>query len=108
MLAEVSVRLLDGMKSNLFAEVKARRGVYHLAGGGSVSRLQWAKKILQHDPHPEEQKAKTILGVRSAEFPTPAKRPLYTVLDCKQFQNSFNVKIPPWDESLRLAMNEPF
>jgi dTDP-4-dehydrorhamnose reductase len=81
------------------------RGLYHLAGEGSASRLEWAREILSLDTHPEEQVTETIEPAASSEFPTPATRPLYTALDCGRFAATFGFRLPSWQVSLQLAMD---
>lgn len=81
-----------------------RRGVYHLAGAGAASRLEWARAILALDPHREEQLVSDVIPARSADFPTPARRPPYSALDCSRFEAVFGVRLPPWDEALKAAL----
>jgi dTDP-4-dehydrorhamnose reductase len=50
------------------------------------------------------QCAKKLKAASSSEFPTPAARPLYSVLNCERFETTFNLRIPDWEESLKLAM----
>jgi len=38
------------------------------------------------------------------EFPTPARRPLYSALDCRRFEQVFGIRLPPWETALQLAM----
>jgi dTDP-4-dehydrorhamnose reductase len=77
-----------------------------LAGSGYASRYEWAKHILARDPHRAEQMVQTLEPGRSDEFPTPAVRPLFSALDCTRFEKTFGLQLPPWDETLELAMKE--
>ena len=81
-----------------------RTGVYHLAGAGEVSRLEWAKKILSLDRNKSEQVVREILPSFTHEFPTPAERPLFSALDCMEFEKVFGLKLSNWEEYLQLAM----
>lgn len=100
-LAEITGQLLACGGNDLTAWAKERRGVYHLAGDGSASRQEWAQAILANQPpdHPVE-----VLPAASSEFPTPAERPLYSVLDCSRFAHTFNLRLPVWQKALKLAM----
>lgn len=100
MLAELTVQVLE--KGIDYA--KERNGLYHLAGGGYCSRLDWAKEILALDPKKDEQKTRQILPAKSADFPTPAQRPTFSGLNVDFFQDTFEIEIPNWQESLQLAM----
>jgi dTDP-4-dehydrorhamnose reductase len=79
-------------------------GVYHLAGQGSASRWEWAREIVRFDPAQEELVVQEILPARSDEFPTSARRPAFSALDCARFRSSFGFGLPDWREALRLAM----
>jgi dTDP-4-dehydrorhamnose reductase len=81
-------------------------GIYHLGGSGSVSRLDFARSILQLDSRANEQKVRTLEAASTADFPTPARRPLRTALDCSRFEATFGLHLPDWEECLRLAMSE--
>jgi dTDP-4-dehydrorhamnose reductase len=66
--------------------------------------LDYTRAILDFDPHPEEQKVKKIEAALTADFPTPALRPLYTTLDCSRFERVFGLRLPNWKDALKLAM----
>jgi dTDP-4-dehydrorhamnose reductase len=106
MLAEVTAALLA--KSQALGEdwLEERRGVYHLAGNGAVSRYEWAKEILRLDPKREEQVVQSLQPVKSDRFPTAAKRPAFTVLDCALFEEAFDFELLDWHLTLRLAVEE--
>ncbi len=71
-------------------------GVYHITNEGAVSWYDYALKIFEiyKSFHPEQKLAK-VVPCASAEFPRPAKRPSWSILQ--------NTKLPsnrPWQESL--------
>ena len=104
MLAEVtSAMLARGLVSapDYFME---RSGVYHLGGAGSVSRFDFTQTILRLDPRADEQVTKRLEPALTADFPTPALRPLITPLDCSHFEQVFGLRLPSWEESLQLAL----
>lgn len=103
-LAEITAQLLARAKDRP-DWLSARRGVYHLAGDGFASRFDWAKLILDLDAHPEEWKMKELLPTVTADFPSPAERPTNSALDCTKFSETFGLKLPPWQDALRLMMN---
>ena len=102
-LADVTAQLL----SKGFDCLIERRGLYHVAGNGYASRLEWAKKTLELDPQKHEQKVKEIVPALTSDFPTPAQRPLFSALDCSLFQSTFEIPLPKWEEALQQAMTEP-
>ena len=85
--------------------LREKSGLYHLAGAGSATRYEWAKRILDLDPAKAEQKVRQLLPARTADFPTPALRPVQTGLSIQKFKNEFGLTLPPWEESLRLLLD---
>jgi len=104
MLAEATARIIAMGGDDPAGFLRERRGIYHLACTGAASRLEWARAILEYDPHPEEQQAREIRPAMTSDFPAPAIRPIYSVLDCTKFADAFGFRLPPWEEALRLAM----
>jgi dTDP-4-dehydrorhamnose reductase len=105
MLAEASAQILAmaaGDPAGWFGEHK---GLYHLAGWGYASRLEWGKEILSLDRNKTEQVVEEVLPAKTAEFPTPAARPLFSALNCDRFLTTFGLRLPDWQEALRLAMD---
>lgn len=96
--------------------LEERTGLYHLAGDGQASRLEWGKEILKTDPHKEEQVTEQILPAVTTDFFSSsdntsnnaggivAQRPLYSTLDCTKFKKTFRLELPPWRVALRMAM----
>ncbi|MEY4167636.1 MAG: hypothetical protein RIR52_1460, partial [Acidobacteriota bacterium] len=80
-------------------------GLYHLAGRGSTSRLEWAQTILTLYGQARGIQFQEIIPIRTDDFPTIAKRPAYTVLDSSYFETTFGLTVPEWQESLRFAIS---
>ncbi len=106
MLAEVTAQVLARGGERPLEWLSQHRGLYHLAGDGQASRLEWARAILRHDPQRAEHQVREILAAHTAEFPTPAQRPLYSALDCSLFAQTFGLRLPPWEEALKMAMEQ--
>lgn len=105
-LADVTALLLARSGMDLYSYVQERRGIYHLAGRGFTSRYEWAKQILACDPNPSKQITQSLQPTSSEEFPTPARRPLFSALDCSHFESTFGLRLPAWDETLKLALRD--
>lgn len=103
-LAEITALLLAKAGAHPAAWLAERAGLYHLAGSGHCSRLEWGQAILRFDPRPQEQLAQEILPALTADFPTPAQRPLFSALDCSRFRQTFGLRLPEWQDALRLAL----
>ena len=105
-LAEITAQLLAKAGVDPLPWLSERRGLYHLAGWGFTSRLEWAKAILLNDTNAAHQVIKRVLPARSIEFPAPAKRPHFSALDCSKFEKAFALRLPDWKIALQLAMEE--
>jgi dTDP-4-dehydrorhamnose reductase len=76
-------------------------GIYHYSNEGVASWYDFARAIF------EVADVNCPLNpVRSAEFPTPARRPAFSVLDKSKIKNTFGIKIPYWRESLITCMEK--
>lgn len=106
MLAETTALLIAKRLAHSKEWYRERTGIYHLGGGGSVSRYGWAKRILEYDPNSEDHRFRELRPASSVDFPTSARRPLFTALNCDKFGSEFGLQLPPWNESLKLAMEK--
>jgi dTDP-4-dehydrorhamnose reductase len=104
MLAEITAQLLAKGGKDIISWVRENSGLYHLAGSGYASRLEWGQAILHHDPNHQEQIVQELLPAKTSEFPTPARRPLFSALNCDRFTATFGLLLPSWEDALRLAM----
>lgn len=104
MLAEVTAQLLVKSQRDIYNWGRSHSGIYHLAGSGYASRLEWARLILELDPNRHEQMVKEMLPAPTSDFPTPARRPLFSALNCERFIAAFGLYLPPWEKALQIAM----
>lgn len=102
-LAQATASLVHGLRGSPFERFSEARGVYHLAGGGEVSRYDFARAILELDPKREEHRVKSILPIASSDYPLPARRPLHSALDCTKVERQFGIRLPPWRDALERA-----
>jgi dTDP-4-dehydrorhamnose reductase len=105
MLAEVTGQLIAKTGKDLIGWMSERSGLYHLAGWGFASRLEWGKQILTLDRNKEEQVTEQVIPTRTDEFPTPAQRPLFSALNCNLFEDTFGLRLPSWQQALGMAMD---
>jgi dTDP-4-dehydrorhamnose reductase len=78
-------------------------GVYHMTNGGETSWQGFAQAILDLDA--PETPAR-LLPIPSSDYPTPAKRPLNSRLNNDKLERVFGVRLPDWNEALRLCMDK--
>jgi dTDP-4-dehydrorhamnose reductase len=95
------VNLIVQLVSNFnLSDLGKKSGLYHLAGKGQASRLEWIQNVLEIDPEKHLQKVQTLLPALSEDFPSPAARPKYSALNCDLFENTFDLSIPTWENEL--------
>jgi len=104
MLAEATAMLVTRAGKHPTEWIRERNGVYHLAGDGYASRLEWARSILELDPHPDQQVYKVLKPAKTSDYPSPAERPLFSALNCDKFADTFQFRLPDWKVALELAM----
>lgn len=104
MLAEVTAHLLAKAEDHPVGWLADHSGLYHLAGSGRASRYHWAQAILACDPRRQEQVVEEIVPAKTSEFPTPARRPTHSALNCERFSDVFGLSLPDWRDALKLAM----
>ena len=80
-----------------------RNGVYNYSGEGVCSWFDFASEINSQMGH-----TCRIVPCRSEEYPTPAARPHYSVLDKTKVKADFGIEIPYWKYSLEMAVQEYF
>lgn len=103
-LAQGIALILYGSRKNVVTALREARGVYHLAGGGSVSRYDWTRAILDLDPRASEHRIKELVPIESAQFPLPARRPRATPLDTQKARQRWGIALPPWRDALARAL----
>lgn len=82
-------------------------GTYHLVARGEVSWHGFASAIFElAQAHGLVDRQPQIEAIGTAQFPTPAKRPAYSVLDPACFQDRFAVTLPLWRDGLNTVLSE--
>lgn len=79
----------------------ARGGIYHYSNEGVCSWFDFTKMIAALAGNT----ACDIQPCHSDEFPSPVKRPAYSVLDKTKIKETFGLRIPYWIDSLKICMN---
>lgn len=92
-LATNSIKILEKLLQSNYNETLNK--VYHYSNSGVISWFDFANEIFtqsQKDIHTE--------GIPSSEYPTPASRPSWSVLNCDLIQEVFDVEYIEWKKSL--------
>jgi dTDP-4-dehydrorhamnose reductase len=89
-LATASIQILNAL--NLGLPIK---GIYHFSNTGETTWFDFAQKIKEL-----AGLECTLTPINSDQFPTPAKRPNYSVLDTQKIEKELNLHIPHWELAL--------
>lgn len=80
-------------------------GTYHYAGAGSVSRFDFAAHLVALQAA-VTGRSPTLEAIPSSEYPTPARRPLNSVLDTARIERAFGLTPEPWQIGAEKAVRE--
>ena len=86
-------------------DVNAFTGTYHLAASGFTSWHGFASRIVELMPE-TERRCREVTAITTAEYPTPAKRPAYSILGCEKLEGIFDIRLPNWEECLQLVLDK--
>ncbi|MGY0391261.1 dTDP-4-dehydrorhamnose reductase [Bizionia sp. KMM 8389] len=74
-------------------------GLYHFSNEGVASWYDFAKAIFD-----QTKASLKLLPIKTSEYPTPAKRPAFSVLDKSKIKSALQIEIPHWNDSLKQAL----
>jgi dTDP-4-dehydrorhamnose reductase len=95
-LAEALIKIVS-FSSLSFEEGRGEAfGIYNFSNEGQCSWYEFAKKIFENNSIKID-----LQPIPTSSFPTPAKRPAYSVLDKTKIKKAFGIKILNWKESLK-------
>jgi dTDP-4-dehydrorhamnose reductase len=80
-------------------------GTYHYCGAGSTTWHGFAEAIV-HLAAPALGREVPVIPIATADYPTPAKRPANSVLDCTKIRERLGIQPRPWRESLQEVIVE--
>jgi dTDP-4-dehydrorhamnose reductase len=104
-LAQATVRLVRQLSS--LPEQEFPSGLYHATAAGSVSWCGFAKAIVSNMTEAGEAvRVRSVVPIRSDEYPVAAKRPLNSVLSNGKFERTFGFRLESWQEGLVEASRE--
>ncbi len=81
-------------------------GVYHLACGGQTTWHGFASAIVDRLPA-EHRRCRAVTPIPTSQYPTPARRPAHSVLDCSKLERLFSLALPDWDAALTQCLESP-
>jgi dTDP-4-dehydrorhamnose reductase len=81
-------------------------GTYHLCGSGQTTWHGLACAVVAAAQAFEPLAVQDVRPIPTAAYPTSARRPAYSVLDCGKIRAAFGIVAPPWHDSLHACMQE--
>lgn len=85
------------------ADADESAGTYHMTCGGRTSWYGFARRIFELTGRLADIRLDPI---PTAEFPTPARRPLFSVLSNEKLARQIGVQLDPWEDALRKCLSE--
>jgi dTDP-4-dehydrorhamnose reductase len=99
--ADLSELILKIITDHQLSTANWKPGIYNFSNEGIITWYDFAKAIKEITNGTCE-----IKPISTSEYPTPAKRPAYSVLDKTKIQNSFGIQLKDWKESLRSCIEK--
>lgn len=79
-------------------------GTYHFAGAGATTWHGFAERIFQRLER-ETGRRPRLKAIGTADYPTPARRPANSRLDCAKIRAVFGIEAPRWEDSLERVLD---
>lgn len=91
---------------NLVADADARRaGVFHMTGGGQTSWAGFAQEIFRLSAQAGGPSAR-VRDIATSDYPTPAKRPANSRLNCDRLAATHGARLPDWRDALARCIRD--
>ena len=80
-------------------------GIYHLSATGMTTWYGFAAAIFAGWAR-RGRRIPTLEAITTADYPTPARRPANSQLDCSKAARVFGIRLPPWQQALESCLDE--
>lgn len=100
-LAKAIEIIIEDYKKEASLPLYSKTGIYHFSNEGVCSWFDFTKMIAEYSGHNECE----IKPCYSVDYPSPVKRPAYSVLDKSKIKNTFGVRVPYWTDSLKVCIS---
>ncbi len=112
--AQICAQALRCEIDNLPDFWETNTGIYHLTASGQTSWHGFAEAIFRLDPNPNQSQNQSqnqnqlpnLIAIPSSQYPTPAKRPAYSVLDTQKITQKFGLQLPDWQKTLAMVLEK--
>lgn len=100
-LAKAIGIIIEDYKKEASLPQYSKTGIYHFSNEGVCSWFDFTKMIAEYSGHNECE----IKPCYSVDYPSPVKRPAYSVLDKSKIKDTFGVRVPYWTDSLKVCIS---
>lgn len=100
-LAKAIEIIIEDYKKEASLPQYSNTGIYHFSNEGVCSWFDFTKMIAEYSGHNECE----IKPCYSVDYPSPVKRPAYSVLDKSKIKDIFGVRVPYWTDSLKVCIS---
>ena len=105
-IARAVVRLMGTCDAASIDRLKSASGTYHATASGETTWHGFASAIFAQRARSRPGfVAPELLAITTAEYPTPAKRPAYSVLSNAKLERTFGVSLGAWQDGLSEALS---
>ena len=80
-------------------------GIYHIAGTGNTTWYEFARAVFEGWAR-RGRRIPTLEPITTADYPTPARRPANSQLDCSKAARVFGIHLPHWRQALERCLDE--
>ena len=104
--APTGAELIADVTAHAIAQTRqqpGKAGIYHLAPAGETTWFQYAKHVISQAQQAQAAikiKATEVLPIPTSAYPTPARRPHNSRLNCAKLQATFGLHLPPWQDGV--------
>ncbi len=99
-LARATHTVVAGVLSEKFGSTKNWAGLYHMTCADTVTWFGFAQAIFAKAAAQMDVRSPELIPIRTDDYPTPAKRPQYSVLSNQKLFDSFGVRLCNWQDAL--------
>ncbi|HTV81916.1 MAG TPA: dTDP-4-dehydrorhamnose reductase [Acidobacteriaceae bacterium] len=105
-IADATRAIAEGVLAGRFGATEDWAGLYHMTCGGVASWFEFGQAIFARAGRLLDGRLPQVAPIATADYPTPARRPLNSVLCCEKLARIFDVRLPDWEAALDTVLRQ--